>query len=73
MVMAKLRTRKPEPVPVLSGETMVVCMEGFRPSYISREIEKGQWLPLGHPIVQASREYFAVPLSQLEGVKQDGR
>jgi hypothetical protein len=60
--------RKAEPARgALDPETMVVCTESFRPGYIANEIRKGMWLPLGHPTVQASKERFAIPLSQLEG------
>jgi hypothetical protein len=59
---------KPEPAPLLDGETMVVCTEAIRPAYLSRLIERGQWLRFDSPVVQAHRDHFAVPLSQLQEV-----
>jgi hypothetical protein len=59
------RHPKPEPTPVLDPETMVICTESFRPGAIARQIEKGQWLPLASPNVQAFPELFAVPLQAL--------
>jgi hypothetical protein len=60
-----LRRPQPEPAPLLDDETMVVCVEAIRPGYLSRLIERGEWLRLSSPVVQANRGHFAVPLSKL--------
>jgi hypothetical protein len=70
--MRALRTRKPEPAPVLDPETPVICTEAFRPGAVARMIEKGDWLHLDHPAVRANPQAFAVPLSRLEGVNEHG-
>jgi hypothetical protein len=68
-----LRREKPdEPAPAIDGETMVVCTEALRPAYLSRLIERGEWLRFSDPRVQANRGHFAVPLNALEEVKLDG-
>jgi hypothetical protein len=63
--MPTLRTRKPEPVPVLDPSTQVVCTTPFRPGAIARMIERGQSLRLDNPVVRASPEFFAIPLNAL--------
>ena len=57
--------KETEPASVLADETMVVCIEAFRPGYIAHSVEKGQWLRLDSANVRAFPEYFAVPLTSL--------
>jgi hypothetical protein len=61
-----LRREKPEPAHALDGEQMVVCTEAIRPAYISRLIQRGEWLRFDSPVVQANRGHFAVPLNALD-------
>jgi hypothetical protein len=57
---------KGKPAPLLDPATKVVSTEAFRPKAITRMIEKGTWLRLDHPAVQAHKELFAVRLTDLE-------
>jgi hypothetical protein len=63
-----LRRDNPKPESILDGETLVVCTEALRPAYISRLIQRGEWLRFDSPVVQANRGHFAVPLNALEEV-----
>jgi hypothetical protein len=61
------RRSKAEPALPLDPGTMVVCVESFRRQPVARMTEKGSWLRLDDPQVQARLECFAVRLSEVLG------
>ncbi len=65
--MPRLRPR-PKPKPKASAPEMVICMEAFRTGHVGLLFERGQQLPIDHPVVQAHPESFRglVPLTTEE-------
>jgi hypothetical protein len=61
--------QKQEPRPELDPfrEAVIVCVESFRPSYISREIRKGEHVERSNSLLRQYPAFFAaqVPYSAL--------
>jgi hypothetical protein len=68
-----LRRPRADSAPILDPGTMVCCVQAFRPQAVSRMVERGDWLRLDNPNVQAWPQRFAVRLTDLsdQGHEED--